>query len=153
MDVEKLIQAARCCTLGGEGCDKCPMNDYIGKCSLARHSLTARKICEISDYYEQKLMLLREDINLLQRTMRTHKDVIADYKRQLEESKALLKAERSKAVQEVREWIEEAKPNAKEHLPWRYESICVAYDELEVQCLSKLDSMEPDKEEPNVLAD
>lgn len=105
MDVEKLIQAARCCTSGGEGCDKCPMNDYIGMCNLARHSLTARKICEIADHYE-----------------------------------ALLKAERSKVVQEARAWVEQQTFYGI-HAPKGI--INMDADKMR----RKLDSMEPDKEQ------
>lgn len=140
MDVEKLIQAARCCTSGGEGCDECPMNEYIGRCTVARHSLTACKICEISDYYEQKLMLLREDINLLQRTMQTHKDVIADYKRRLEESNLLLKTERSKVIAEVREIINEPYSKTAYGVVGRVDRV-----------LRRLDSMEPAKEDVDAL--
>ena len=98
MDVEKLIQAAKICADPEGKCDECSFTD---KCTCG---MWPAEILEIRDHYEQKLMLLREDINLLQRTMQTHKNVIADYKRQLEESKALLKAERSKVIAEVREW-------------------------------------------------
>ena len=113
MDVEKLIQAAEWCKNGPDF-----PNLPCGGCPIRRDH---PECMEFND-------LRRSAQGII--TVRDHYE-------------ALLNAERSKVIAEVRQYV-----NA-----WAGYLPGVGMQVSSNSVLKKLDSMEPDKEEPNVLAD
>lgn len=149
MDVEKQIKAAEWCKNGPDfpnlPCGGCPVRRDDHECmefnDLRR---SAEGILTIRDYYEEKLMLLREDIKLQRAVLTQHKDVIEDYK-------SRLAAERAAVIAELRDKIELLETivalNWNAETGERFDDWETGYWAMYNNLVSIVDSMEPDKEE------